>query len=178
MPLEMTRGLVRNFVYHDSGGNPIAPFTPVSLVLSNPPTGTAVGQVVGLPTVSSGRNTTLLIGVTLEWAYSGKQVAVQLSGIVPVIANAPVAAGGLLFVAATTTRTSDQAPFSNLSSIRPPFRVGQPVTLNVALVDDVAITAQSSGANVQYFPLGIALTAASAQYDLVDCLLMTQPFYA
>lgn len=175
---EMTTGLVRSFLYHDAGGNPIAPFTPVSLLTSGLPAGYSAGQVVGLPTVSSGRNTSLLIGVTLEWAYSGKQVPVQLTGVVYVIANAAVAVNGLLFVAATGTRTTDQAPFSNLPLIRPPVRPNQSVTLNVALVDDVPITAQSSSANVQYFPLGIALGAASAQYDLIPCLLQTQPFYA
>lgn len=177
MPLEATRGLVRSFVYYDAGGNPIAPFTPVSLVTS-PPSGYMVGQVVGLPTVASGRNTTLLIGVTLEWAYNLKSVPVQLSGVVSVIANAAITAGSLLFVAANATRTTDQAPFSNLALLRPPFRPAQSATLNVALVDDVAITPQSSNANVQYFPLGIALTSAAAQYELVECLLMTQPFYA
>jgi hypothetical protein len=178
MALERTTGLIRNFVYYDAGGNPIAPFTPVSLLTSGFPSGYSVGQVVGLPTVTSGRNTTYLVGVTLEWAYSGKQVPVQLTGIVPVIANAAVAAPGILFVAATGTRTADQAPFSNLALLRPPVRPGQSVTLNVALVDDVAITPQSANPNVQYFPLGIALTSCSSQYELVDCLLQTEPFYA
>lgn len=177
MPLEVTRGLVRSFVYYDSGGNPIAPFTPVSLVTS-PPSGYRVGQVVGLPTVASGRNTTLLIGVTLEWAYNLKSVPVQLTGVVPVIANAAVAVNGILFVAAVGTRTSDQTPFSQLAQIRPPFRPGQAATLNVALVDDVTITPQSSNPNVLYYPLGIALNSASAQYEVIDCLLMNEPFYA
>lgn len=178
MAFEKTTGLVRSFVYYDSGGNPIAPYTPVSLLTSGLPTGYSAGEVVGLPTVASGRNTTQLIGVTLEWAYSGKQVPVQLTGVVYCIANAAIAVNGLLFVAATGTRTADQAPFSNLPMIRPLVRPGQSVTLNVALVDDVAITPQSANPNVQYFPLGIALSAASAQYDLVQVFLQTKTFYA
>lgn len=176
MAFERTTGLVRSFLYYSSGGNPIAPYTPVSLLTSGLPSGYSVGEVVTLPTVASGRNTTWLVGVTLEWAYSGKQVPVQLSGVVHVIANAAVNAGGLLFVAAVTTRTANQAPFSNLPAIRPLVRPEQSVTLNVALVDDVAITPASPG--VAYYPLGMALAAASAQYDLIPCLIKNQIFYA
>jgi hypothetical protein len=178
MAFEKTTQAVRSFVYYDASGNPIAPYTPVSLLTSGLPTGYSPGEVVGLPTISSGRNNTQLIGVTLEWAYNGKQVPVQLSGVTYAIANAQIAVNGIVFAAANATRTADQAPFVNLPMIRPLVRPGQSVTLNVSLVDDVAITPQSGSANLIYYPLGIALSAASAQYDLIQILLMTQPFYA
>jgi hypothetical protein len=178
MAFEKTTGLVRSFVYFDPNGNPIAPYTPVSLRTSGLPTGFSPGEVVSLPTISSGRNSTQLIGVTLEWAYNGQQVPVQLTGVTYAIANAAIVVTGIVFAAANATRTADQAPFVNLPMIRPLVRPGQSVTLNVSLVDDVSITPQSSNANVIYYPLGIALSAASAQYDLIQILLMTEPFYA
>ncbi|GIV22141.1 MAG: hypothetical protein KatS3mg023_3892 [Armatimonadota bacterium] len=178
MAFERTSGLTRSFLYFDSGGNPLAPYSPVSLLTSGLPSGYNVGEVVGLPSVASGRNTTYLVGVTLEWAYSGRQVPVQIDGIVFVIANAAVSASGIVFVAATGTRTADQAPFVNHPAIRPLVRPGQSVTMNVVLCDDVAITPQSGSANLLYYPLGIALAPATAQYDLFPVLLQTQPFYA
>jgi hypothetical protein len=178
MAFEKTTGLVRSFVYHDANGNPIAPYTPVSLLTSGLPSGYSPGEVVGLPTISAGRNSTLLIGVTLEWAYNGRQVPVQLNGVAYAIANAAIAVNGIVFAAANATRTADQAPFANLPMIRPLVRPGQSVTLNVSLVDDVTITPQSGSANLIYYPLGIALSAASAQYELIQILLMTEPFYA
>jgi hypothetical protein len=180
MAFEKTTGLVRSFLYYDSSGNPIAPYTPVSLLTTGLPTGYSVGEVVGLPTISGtpARNTTQLIGVTLEWAYNGRQVPVQIDGVAYAIANAGIAVNGIVFAAANGTRTADQAPFANLPMIRPLVRPGQSVTLNVSLVDDVTITPQSGSANLIYYPLGIALSAASAQYDLIQILLMTQPFYA
>jgi hypothetical protein len=178
MAFEKTTGLVRSFVYYDPNGNPIAPYTPVALLTSGLPAGYSPGEVVGLPTISSGRNTVQLLGVTLEWAYNGKQVPVQLDGVAYAIANAAIAVNGIVFAAANAQRTADQAPFANLPMIRPLVRPGQSVTLNCSLVDDVAITAQSSGTNVIYYPLGIALSAASAQYELIQILLMTEPFYA
>jgi hypothetical protein len=178
MAFEKTTGLVRSFVYYHPNGNPIAPYTPVSLLTSGLPSGYSPGEVVGLPTISAGRNSTLLIGVTLEWAYNGRQVPVQLDGVAYAIANAAIAVNGIVFAAATATRTADQEPFVNLPMIRPLVRPGQSVTLNVSLVDDVTITPQSGSANLIYYPLGIALSAASAQYELIQIRLMTQPFYA
>jgi len=178
MAFEKTTGLVRTFLYYDSSGRPIAPYTPVALLTSGLPSGYSVGEVVGLPTITSGRNSVQLLGVTLDWAYSGQQVSVQLDGVTYAIANGAIAVNGMLFAAANSTRTADQAPFANLPMIRPLVRPGQSVTLNVSLVDDVAITPKSTDPNVIYYPLGIALSPASAQYDLVQLLLMTQPFYA
>lgn len=178
MAFEKTTGLVRSFVYYDSNGNPIAPYTPVALLTSGLPSGYSAGEVVGLPTISSGRNNVQLIGVTLEWAYNGRQVPVQLSGVAYAIANAAIAVNGIVFAVANAQRTADQAPFANLPMIRPLVRPGQSVTLNCSLVDDVTITPQSGSANLIYYPLGIALSAASAQYDLIQILLMTEPFYA
>ncbi len=139
----------------------------------------AGGLVVPTP-ISSGLPTRQIIGVVRGSQVNGRQVDVVVSGIVEVWANAAVVAGALVFPVAQETRTKSQTPFANDTAFefQMPVAPDVPESYLLNLVDDTAIAPQSGSANVLYFPLGIALQAASAKYDLIPVLLQTGRIYA
>lgn len=186
---EMTQGMTRTFKWYDSGANgyPVAKYTPVSLYVSD-----TTGATVMTPTVGSVLgatiNSTRIIGVTLDYAEDGYQVPVQMSGIVQVWANAAITVGATVYVVSTTnsTLTSQSssllvAPFKYVGGLIAPkleYDGAPSQAVCIACVDDATITASSTGANTRLYPLGIALEAATQQYQLIKVLLATQGVYA
>lgn len=181
MSYSMT-GRSESYVFWDtvgSGVNPVAPYQIVSLADSSEvaaalaagcrdaklgrlvvvsPTGTVLGATV---------NTRRIVGVTKGAAWSGDEVMVQCSGIAEVMVNAAVAIDALLFGVARATRTSAQTPITNLPQANLPVDPKAVITYQLMMADDAALTFNTTGSNVPFWPLGHALEAATAQYDVI-----------
>lgn len=180
-----------SFIYWDtvgSGANPIAPFQLVCLadssevsaaasagvrdavegrVIVPAPTGTVLGVTM---------NTRRILGVTLGSAWNGDEVTVVTDGVAEVMVNAAVACGALVFAVARATRTNKQTPFTNLFDGLLPVDPKLTVTYQLALGDDPSPTWSSTGGNALVYPVGMAMRAATAQYDVIPVLLGTAPF--
>jgi hypothetical protein len=178
---------VRSFIYYDvvnSGANPVAPFQIVSLATAAELSGlgirdaiagrvvvvTPVGTVLG-QTVANRR----IIGVTKNAAFSGDEVLVQTQGVAEVMANAAIALDAQVHAVARATCASNAAPISNVPEMQLPFDPRATLTYQLCLADDPSLTFSSGGSNVMYYPLGYALAAATAQYDVIPVQLMPWP---
>lgn len=175
----------RSAIFFDivgNGANPIAPFQCVSYA-TQAEIDTAVsagyftradakyGRVV-IPTpvgtvLSVTMATRRIVGVTLNAALSGDEVLVQIGGIAQVMCNAVVAAGAVVHAVARATRTTLQTPLTNLPEAKVPFDPRATLTYQFCMIDDPTPTYSSSAANVWLYPLGEALMAATAQYDVI-----------
>lgn len=184
-------GLTMAAVFYDgSSSNPVAPFTPVSLgTAAEMATAIAAGLrlksgnlVVPVSVATVGGITTgdrRVIGVTLGPSNPKTgEVTVVVAGIAEVWANAAILVNKLLHVVAATTRTSAQTPFTSLEEALIPTDPNLTRTYNLGLVDDAAISDQSSSANLTYYPVGISLKAATAQYDVIPVLLQQGEIHA
>jgi hypothetical protein len=180
----------RSYVYWDtvgSGANPIAPFQIVSLADASEVTAaqaagvrdavqgrlvvaTPVGSLLG-STIATRR----IVGVTTSGCFSGDEVMVQFGGIADVMVNAAVACDAMVHAVARTTRTTAQTPFTSLGELMLPFDPRATLTYQLCMADDPALTFSSSGANVTFYPLGVACAAATAQYDIIPVELMLFP---
>lgn len=135
---------------------------------------TPVGTVGGITAA-----TRRVIGVLGETQYNGKQVNVVVDGVAYVQANAAIGTGdGVpLHVVNVESRTDAQTPFTDapeqLMAHDPRFTL----TYNLALIDDPAMTAQSTGSNVQYFPVGYALEVSNAKYNIIAVELANKPLW-
>lgn len=177
----------KGYIFWDTvgaGANPIAPFQCVSLadqtevdaaiaagvrgdakvgrVVVPCPTGTVLGATV---------NTRRIVGVTCNAAFSGEEVLVQDSGIAEVMVNAAVAADALLFAVARATRTSLQTPLTSLEEMLLPHDPRFTLTYQLCMADDPALTLSAGGSNAFFWPLGHALVAAAAQYEVIPVQL-------
>jgi len=120
-----------------------------------------------------------IIGVTLQYALDGKEVMVALDGITPLIVNAQVNAGDLLFAALagndTTAgnrllvRSSSQTPFSRIPELRPIIHpeFGRDYNFLITPVRALANNAPAfnrTGTNQQqwFFPIGVAMRSTTA----------------
>lgn len=181
-----------SFIFHDGNtnsvkGNPVAPFTPVSLgnttnVASAIAAGfrtSGGGLVVPASVDTNNIGSSPIIGITTGASnpLTG-EVTVAIAGVAEVWANAAIVAGALLEVVSATTRTNVQTPFTSLEEALIPTDPSVTRTYNICLVDDTTITPATSGANALHYPVGVALKAAAAQYDVIPVLLQTQRFYA
>lgn len=186
---------VRGGVYYDnvnSGSNAVAAFTPMCLAT---PTEVASCQTAGTPNaqfgstfvpapITSSFSTRPVIGIAMESAYSGLSISVCAQGVFPAIADAAITAGNQVFPVHALTRTNQQTPFTNVARLllqimALPSGSTPTLTYNLVTVDDPTITpASGATANVLYYPIGIALAAATAQYDIIPVLLQTQQFWA
>lgn len=178
-----------SFIWWDTvgaGANPVAPYQIVSLADSTEvaaavtagyadarvgntvivaPTGTVLGQTI---------NNRRIIGVTKNAAKNGDEVLVVVEGIAEVMMNAAVAADALLFGVARATRTTAQTPLTSLPELLLPVDPSFTLTYQFMLADDPTLTYSSGGANVIHYPLGYAMQAATAQYDVIPVHLKTQ----
>lgn len=186
---EQTKG----FVYWDSvnnGVNPIAPYQCVCLATAAEVTAAiaagvqraALGQlVVPAPTATILGITMAsrrIIGVTANAAFSGDEVLVVTEGIAEVMCNAPVACDAMVFSVAPAQRTTSQTPLSSVPELLLPFEPRATLTYNLAMVDDPALVPTTgAGTNVIFYPVGMALAAATAQYDIIPVELMRGPLY-
>ena len=188
------RDAILGGIFYDntnSGANAIAAFSPVSLgtptdvtnAIAAGVTNAVFGSLYVPCPVSGGFSTSPVAGVAMGSTYSGLAISVCTQGVFPVWANAAIAALSTVFPASNTTRTSAQTPFTNndrvlLQVMKLPNGTSPVITYDIVLADDTAVPTSTTGNTVQYFPLGIALAAATTQYDLIPVLLQTSQFYA
>lgn len=181
----------QGFVYWDSVGggvNPISAFQCVSLATAAEcATAAAAGvrdAVAGrlvIPTpVAALLGATIasrpIVGVTLNSAFNGDEVSVVTDGVAEVMVNAAVTCDTMLHCVVNATRTSLQTPFVNLSEALIPFDPRASLTYQLAMADDPALTFSSGAtANVLFYPLGLAMATATAQYDVIPVRLRTAP---
>lgn len=181
-------------IFYDNingGANALCGFSPVSLGTPTDVTNAIAAGVTNavfgslfVPTpLTNGLPTSPIFGVAMESTYSGKSISVCTSGVFPVIADAAIAAGSLLFAVDALQRTNLQTPFTNVPRLlnqvlKLPNGSTPTLTYDIITVDDPVITGQTSAATVQYFPLGIAMAPATAQYDIIPCKLIPVQFWA
>jgi hypothetical protein len=120
-----------------------------------------------------------IIGVTLQFALDGKEVMVALDGITPLIVNAQVNAGDLLFAALAggvtqpenrlLVRSSSQTPFSRIPELRPIIHpeFGRDYNFLITPVralanNDPAFNRANHNQQQRFFPIGIALRSTTA----------------
>lgn len=165
---------VQGFAYYDSTGNrnPIARYSCVSLATAAEVTAANaqgivgnVGEIVVQTPVAAGLPTRRVIGVVDGSARNGAEVLVVTGGVAWVMANAAIALDAVIFPAVQSTRTSAQTPFVDVEDMLLPVDPQFTLTYNLCLVDDTALPA----ANTIHYPLGFALKAAVAQYDIIPC---------
>lgn len=158
--------------WYNSSGYPVGMYSPVCIDSSS--------RAV-LPTISSNMPTTRIIGITNGFAQSGQPVEIITSGFFWVIANAAITVNTQVFcVAVSTALTNTSAPYTNLPETLPKIdaQFGSLSNICTGLVDDPTISAATTGANAVYYPIGWAMEAASAQYDVITVQLDLMPFYA
>lgn len=164
---------VQGFTYWDStgAGNPLARYSCVSLASAAEVTAANaagvvgnVGEIVVQTPTAAGLPTRRVVGVADSSVRVGNEVLIVTAGVAWVMANAPIALDAPIFPAANATRTSAQTPFvDDWEMLIPSDPMGPGLTYNVCLVDDTALPA----ANTVHYPLGFALKAAVAQYDII-----------
>ena len=164
---------VQGFSFYDSTAarNPLARYSCVSLataaevalanaqgIIGN------VGEIVVQTPVAAGLPTRRVIGVADGSTRNGLEVNVVTRGVAWVMAGAAIALDSVVFPALAETRTSLQTPFTdNEDMLIPTDPLGPGLTYNLCLIDDTALPA----ANTVHWPLGFALVAAVAKYDLI-----------
>lgn len=182
--MKVVNGRIGSFVFYDAtgNGNPIAAYQCVSLADSTEVSAAntagirgEVGDIVVPTPVSGGLATRRVIGVTVGSSWNGNEVSVCMDGSVHVMANAGVTftPTAIVHPAASGTRTTAQTPFTNNFDMLLPQDPKFPVTYNLSMIDDTALPA----AGQIVWPLGYALEAATAQYDIIAVHLATAPFY-
>jgi hypothetical protein len=120
-----------------------------------------------------------VIGITLQFALDGKEVLVALDGITPLIVNAQVNAGDILFAALASgdtdpanrllVRSSSQTPFSRLPELLPIVHpeFGRSINFLITPVrtlanTDVAFNRTGTNQQQRFFPIGIALRSTTS----------------
>jgi len=101
--------------------------------------------------------------------FNADAVPVIVAGVAKVQANAAISAtaDGLVTAVAASARNSGQTPFTNNFDMLLPVDPRFTLTYNLCMIGGLAITPQTTGANVEYFPLGFLLQEATAQYDII-----------
>lgn len=167
------KAIVQGFAFYDSTANrnPLARYSCVSLataaevalanaqgIVGN------VGEIVVQTPVSAGLPTRRVIGVADSSVRNGQEVLVTCAGVAFAMASAAIALDAPVFPALAETRTSAQTPFTDVEDMLIPTDPnGAGLTYNLALIDDTALP----GANTVHYPLGFALKAATAKYDII-----------
>lgn len=195
MPGGNFRQHIESFIYWDnvnSGSNLIGKHSAVSLATAaEVATANAAGVpgnwgdiVVPTPVGTIGGITVAtrrIIGIADESQFNGKLINVVVDGVAYVICNAAVAVADngnvLLHAVAVSQRTDRQTPITDAPELKVPFDPRAALTYNFCLADDPAMTAQSTGSNLQYFPIGYPLEAASAQYNIIAVELANKPIW-
>ena len=173
--------------YHATATKAIPPYTPVSL--------DATGLKVQLPTLSSNKATTKIIGVTLGWALVGHKVAVQLDGIVRVFVDKSQAIvttkmvhvhdvpASITYITKPFGVTGD--PFSLLPvaslPVNPNTMYGGIGDVAFAVCANQTVTLSTSLTTTINYPVGWPLDAVSSDsdnYQIISVLLDTGMFYA
>lgn len=164
---------VQGFVFYDSTGarNPLARYSCVSLATAAEVTAANaqgiignIGEIVVQTPVAAGLPTRRVIGVADSSVRNGNEVMVVSGGVAWVQAAAAIAFDAPIFPALAETRTSLQTPFIDVEDMLiPTDPMGAGLTYNLCLVDDTALPA----ANTIHYPLGFALKAAVAKYDII-----------
>lgn len=188
------RDAIRGGIFYDnvnSGLNALGAFSPVTLgsptdvanAITAGVTNAVFGSLFVPAPITSSASTQPLMGVAMESTYSGKSISVCTAGVFPVLANGAMTAGALVFATASTTRTNQQTPFTNIQRmlntvLALPNGITPTVTYDLVLCGTPAVSGTSSTSTVPYYPLGIALSAATAQYDLVPVQLSLGQFWA
>lgn len=181
-------------IFYDNingGANALCAFSPVSLGTPTDVTNAIAAGVTNavfgslfVPTpLASSLPTAQVFGIAMGSTYSGKSISVCTSGIFPVIADAAIAAGALIFPVDALQRTNLQTPFTNVPRIlnqvlKLPNGTTPTLTYDLITVDDPVITGATTLTTVQYFPLGQAMAAATAQYDIIPCKINVSQFWA
>ena len=122
-----------------------------------------VGEICILTPVAGGLASRRILGVAQHSVLEGQDVEVAVSGVSWVMVNNAVALDSVLHAAANGTRTNLQTPFVDNEDMMVPLDPRLSVTFNLALADDTALP----GANTVHYPLGYALKAGVAQYDVI-----------
>lgn len=164
---------VQGFAFYDStgAGNALARYSCVSLASAAEVTAANaagiqgnVGEIVVQTPTAAGLPTRRVVGVADSSVRNGNEINVVTGGVAWVMANAAIALDAVVFAAANATRTSLQTPFvDDWEMLIPTDPQGPGLTYNLCLVDDTALPA----ANTVHYPLGFALKAAVAQYDII-----------
>ena len=163
---------VQGFRFWDStgAGNGIARYSAVSLasaaeVAAANAAGVSgnVGEIVVQAPVAAGFTTRRVVGITNSSARNGQDIVVITGGVAWVQVSAAVALDSVLFGALAETRTSAQTPFVDVEDMRLANDPIVPITYNLVLADDTALPA----ANTLHYPIGFALKAAVAKYDII-----------
>jgi|GEM_PF-6247640 hypothetical protein len=179
---------IESYLYWDASGNgrALAAYQPVSLADATEVAAAVaagmhqavIGRVVVPTPVSGGFATRRVTGISTASARNTKEIAVAVEGVAEVMTNAAVAVDARVFAVAAEARSSAQTPFTNLPMINLPVDPSFTVSYNLSLADDPAVTIATSGANTLYNPIGYALEAATAKYDVIAVRLELAPFYA
>lgn len=164
------------FRFYDStgAGNALARYSLVSLASAAQ---VAAANAAGIPgnvgeicvqtPIAAGLPTADVLGVAEFSCLNGQDISVVCGGVFWAQASAAFAENTLLFGALAETRTSAQTPFVDNAEMMIPLDPRFNTTFNLVLVDDTALPA----ANTIHYPLGRALKAAVAKYDIVPVWL-------
>ena len=119
-----------------------------------------------------------VIGVSEHGAKHDTTLAVRVEGLAHIMAGAAIAYGSMVFCGLAEQRTNSQAPLINLFEANLPVEPGVGITYNLSMIDDIAPTLSTSGSTTLHLPVGYALEAAGAKYELIRVSLQQAAFYA
>lgn len=120
-----------------------------------------------------------VIGISDASAYHDSQVAYHTGpGTAWVMASAAIARGAFVKLALNENRAGNVAPVINLAEMHMPGDPRRVLTYSLAMVDDTALTPNSTGSNtLEVKGVGYAMTSTNAKYELVMVDLFLAPFY-
>ena len=121
-----------------------------------------------------------VLGVTDSSAYHDTQVAYRTGpGTAWFMANAAITRGAAVLFTANAQNKDNAAPVLNISEMRLPVDPRFNFTYSLAMVGATSPTVATTGANnLNVYYVGYALTAATAQYQLVLVDMFLAPFYS
>jgi hypothetical protein len=134
---------------------------------------TRPGELVVPTPVNNGFATRRVEGITLNSAYNGTSVLVQIAGDAEVMVAGPVAEGAIVVPALAQVRSSIQTPLTSFPEMLIVNNPLMTVSYNLRLIDDTTITPNSNNPNQQLWPVGYALKPATAQYQVIPVRLDT-----
>lgn len=175
--MAVINGHLRTTHYFDnlnSGVNIIAPYQCVQL-LDAAEVAATTGAIAGTASKAAEVGATAwadrVVGISEHGAKHNTSLSVRNGGIAHVMAGAAITYGKLLSVGVVEQRTNSQTPLINLYEANLPVEPGVGVTYTLAMVDDVAYLDAAL-----VLPVGYALNAAAAKYEIIDVELALNPF--
>jgi len=132
-----------------------------------------VGDIVVVPPITSAVNTQKIAGVVIPGggAFPGGECTIAIAGIAEVMVSAAGAwdrQAAWWFCGLVETRTNLQTPLTNLNEMMIAADPRLTITYQLAMATRTAVVpATGAGTNAVYYPLGYALDAPTAKYDVV-----------